>query len=338
MKRQLKILLIVAAAAATLGSNVSYAGGCGGRGGGIGGGYGGFAGGMRSTMRNTMSAYGGSSFGRTTMNAAPTRTFAPQQSYRNTTTYTQPYNTSPFHAPTHTYAPAKNYVPQSQPVPSYSQPATATRTVYQNTVPSQPTVSASVQQAPQGQQNAQVRQTQPVNGSNVRTAQVNTQPATQPARATQPTTTSPTTSATLTAAKDTSAEASALQMLQSIAAQPKTSTAKPKMNEVAIPQFTTAASTASSVNMAYVGTWKVDLANNQSVTLQLTAEGKFTWTAVSQGSQKSFSGQYRMTNGRLTLVRANDLQQMVGKWTGAGDAFTFKLDGSNNGGLKFKRI
>ena len=44
-----------------------------------------------------------------------------------------------------------------------------------------------------------------------------------------------------------------------------------------------------------------------------------------------------MEEGRLTLVRSSDLQQMEGSWTGQGSSFTFKLDGAATAGLNFSR-
>ncbi len=129
-----------------------------------------------------------------------------------------------------------------------------------------------------------------------------------------------------------SAESSALQMLQSLGTQPAKTTAT--ASSATIPQFSAA---PKSTDQAHVGTWKVSLPNNQSVELLLQADGKFVWTAVSKGNRKTFDGQYRLSNDRLTLVRSNDLQQMGGNWTGSENQFTFKLDGANNGGLSFKR-
>tara|TARA_R110002073_G_scaffold65408_8_gene163350 strand:+ start:363 stop:728 length:366 start_codon:yes stop_codon:yes gene_type:complete len=101
-----------------------------------------------------------------------------------------------------------------------------------------------------------------------------------------------------------------------------------------MPEFTAASSTTAG---AHVGNWKVNLPGNQSVELVLADDGKFSWTATKEGKSNSFSGQYRLENGQLTLVRSNDLQQMSGQWTGSEGNFTFKLDGATNGGLNFQR-
>ena len=104
--------------------------------------------------------------------------------------------------------------------------------------------------------------------------------------------------------------------------------------EVQVPEFTAAASTTAGT---HVGNWKVNLPGNQSVELTLADDGQFSWTASKEGKSNSFSGQYRLENGQLTLVRSNDLQQMSGQWTGSEGNFTFKLEGSTNGGLNFQR-
>ncbi len=128
-----------------------------------------------------------------------------------------------------------------------------------------------------------------------------------------------------------SAETSALKMLQALGSTPQPTTSSAATT---IPEFTAAAKKTAE---AHVGTWKVNLPNSQSVELVLQADGKFIWTAVGKGNQKTFGGQYRMDDGRLTLVRSSDLQQMSGSWTGSENQFTFKLDGANNGGLSFQR-
>ncbi|NNE01258.1 MAG: hypothetical protein HKN47_28425, partial [Pirellulaceae bacterium] len=138
-----------------------------------------------------------------------------------------------------------------------------------------------------------------------------------------------------------SAESNALQMLASIAAAPSTTPTAAQNTPPAttpaqptIPEFT--AASTQSVG-AHVGTWRVSLPGNQSVQLTLDAAGSFVWTASKNGKSSKFNGQYRLNNGRLTLVRAADLQQMAGTWSGKDSAFTFKLDGAKNGGLNFQR-
>ncbi len=128
-----------------------------------------------------------------------------------------------------------------------------------------------------------------------------------------------------------SAEASALQMLASIN---NVEPSPAEESQPQLPEFTAASSTTAG---AHVGNWKVNLPGNQSVELNLADDGNFSWTATKDGKSNSFSGQYRLENGQLTLVRSNDLQQMTGQWTGNEGNFTFKLEGATNGGLNFQR-
>ena len=73
------------------------------------------------------------------------------------------------------------------------------------------------------------------------------------------------------------------------------------------------------------------------IELTLKSDGSFAWVVLNNGKTTKFGGRYRMTDGRLTLVRDADLQQMAGSWTSSNSGFTFQLDGSNNGGLKFRK-
>lgn len=136
------------------------------------------------------------------------------------------------------------------------------------------------------------------------------------------------------------AEASALQMLAAMsasqAAPAQAAAAAQPAQQAApqIPQFT-AANQQPAAN--HVGTWKANLGNNQAVELTLKANGSFVWTAVRSGKSSTFEGQFRLESGRLTLVRSNDLQQMAGSWSGAGNQFTFKLGGATTGSLAFQR-
>ncbi|TWT78929.1 hypothetical protein CA13_03260 [Planctomycetes bacterium CA13] len=138
------------------------------------------------------------------------------------------------------------------------------------------------------------------------------------------------------ATTSTNSESSALQMLASLNA-PATENAATTASQ--IPEFTAAASPTSTSQpvASHVGSWKVSLPGNQSVDLKLNNDGSFAWTATKEGKSSSFSGQFRLENGQLTLVRSNDLQQMTGTWTGSENSFTFKLDGATNGGLSFSR-
>ncbi|OYP34905.1 hypothetical protein [Rhodopirellula sp. MGV] len=88
----------------------------------------------------------------------------------------------------------------------------------------------------------------------------------------------------------------------------------------------------------HVGTFRATLPSNLAVDLQLAADGTFSWTVDNNGTPKSFSGQYRLEGGQLTLVRSTDLQKMAGTFVVQGNGFKFTLDGANNGGLEFQRV
>lgn len=232
-----------------------------------------------------------------------------------------------------------SYSQSSYSQPSYSQPRFSQPTFSQPRA-SQPTFS---QPAPAATNSQQVVRANPASSGsiqsnpNIVTNQRNTARASRPQPApTQRAAQTPTAQAKTTpqsAAPSNSqqqAEASALQMLASL-----TSNETPESeSSVQIPEFT--AATSQSVG-THVGSWKVDLPGKQSVELALNAEGRFSWTATKDGKSSSFQGQYRLEEGRLTLVRESDLQQMAGSWSGEGTKFTFKLDGATTSGLAFQR-
>ena len=72
--------------------------------------------------------------------------------------------------------------------------------------------------------------------------------------------------------------------------------------------------------------------------LTLKPDGHFTWTATVNGQTRSFSGQYTAGGGLLTLVSDHG-PAIVGRITGVGDGFNFKLIGGGPGdpGLTFTR-
>ena len=243
------------------------------------------------------------------------------RSYRTVhrTVYTPQHYAQPHYAQPH-YAQPQYSQPQPQPLqPLQPQGGIAGQVAPPNQIPQAPSQlapgrtarlnTASVNQAPQPRQTVQ---RQPVQQ----------QPAQQ-----QTTTPAP------AGNSNDSSEASALQMLASLSSsQPA---AADQNTTTQIPQFTPAASTSAAT--PHVGTWKVNLPGNQSVELVLDESNGFRWTATRDGKSNSFQGQFRLENGRLTLVRSNDLQQMTGSWTGQGEKFTFKLDGATTGGLAFVR-
>lgn len=130
-----------------------------------------------------------------------------------------------------------------------------------------------------------------------------------------------------------SSELSALQMLSTLNGN---DVPLPENNAeaVEVPEFTAAATQSTG---GHVGNWSVALPGNQAISLMLNNDNTFNWTATKEGKSSSFQGQYRLEGERLTLVRSNDLQQMVGNWTGDGTNFTFKLDGATTSGLAFSR-
>jgi hypothetical protein len=183
---------------------------------------------------------------------------------------------------------------------------------------------------------------QPVASSSI------TQTQTITARPTTSTTTTPSTviaskpiASRLTASVQTanrqSIQQSALQALAAIGKEAAPAANQATSNDApaaTIPEFTAASPNATD---SHLGAWRVSLPGNQSVELNLDADGKFVWKATKSGSTSQFNGQYRLADGKLTLVRSADLQQMTGSWTAQKTGFTFKLDGSKTGGLNFIR-
>ncbi|MCC9600906.1 hypothetical protein LOC67_10035 [Stieleria sp. JC731] len=129
------------------------------------------------------------------------------------------------------------------------------------------------------------------------------------------------------------AEVSALAALAALAGTPAEPVAAASTNPV-VQQ----APIASQPTAEHVGTFRATLPSKLAVDLQLTAEGTFSWTVDNNGTPKSFSGQYQLDGGQLTLVRSNDQQKMVGVFVQTGSGFKFTLQGANNGGLEFQRV
>ena len=97
-------------------------------------------------------------------------------------------------------------------------------------------------------------------------------------------------------------------------------------------------STSSPPPRDLTGHWKAKGAGGSTVELTLNPDGRFTWTATVNGQTRSFSGQYTVGGELLTLVSDNG-PAIVGRITGVGDGFAFKLIGSGPGdpGLTFTR-
>ncbi|KAA5543876.1 hypothetical protein FYK55_11965 [Roseiconus nitratireducens] len=238
------------------------------------------------------------------------------------------------------YSQPARYVQPTYSQPSYSQPAYAQPNYGQPTLgqPSQ-TQPGVVRSAP-----APTRQPQPAAAGIARSANVN--PTTQiqsqttaPASKPGPTKTAATASG-LATNTSVDAETSALAALASLAAQSNAS--QPSTTQSAEPQATSAQPVTTPVETSadaamHVGRWQAKLPSDVTVSLELAAGGTFAWVVQKDGKTTSFSGQYRITDGRLTLVRSNDLQKMAGSWTEGKNGFTFKLDGANNSGLQFSK-
>ncbi len=302
MKIQTKTLVFAAATFAAITTVTSHAqAGCGG-----GGHRGGHRGGHHSGHRGSISVgsvsgnWGGSGHHGHHHSVAPL--------HHNTPTYhsTPVYQTAPV-----TYAAPlqPSHVISSQPVYStpLASPSIVSQPVFSQQVISQPAVARPVP--------SQLAPSQPILSQPVASPSVVRQSTSQASKSTL------------------STEASDLAMLASINQAPSAKVASQ------IPQFGATPSAASTPDKAsaHVGTWAASLPGNQAVTLNLGADGSFTWTATKDGKSNSFNGQYRLSNGRLTLVRSSDLQQMKGGWIVASSGFTFKVDGETSGGLRFNR-
>lgn len=87
-----------------------------------------------------------------------------------------------------------------------------------------------------------------------------------------------------------------------------------------------------------VGIWTATLSNGAVVQLNLQADNSFVWLASVNGKQSTFQGTYTMDGESLTLTRSNDNQRLAGSMTiTAENAFTFKLNGTQDAGLSFAR-
>ncbi|PAY20845.1 hypothetical protein CKO51_03625 [Rhodopirellula sp. SM50] len=137
------------------------------------------------------------------------------------------------------------------------------------------------------------------------------------------------------------AETSALAALASLAASQPTAATTPSTTPQPSAQPVAASAqpvAASAATPEHIGSFRATLPNNVTIELSLNGSGTFSWVVSNNGKTSQFSGQYRVTDGRLTLVRSNDLQKMAGKLTLGPNGFTFQLDGTNNAGLDFKKV
>ena len=206
-----------------------------------------------------------------------------------------------------------------------------TRTVYNHSVQSAPVARpASTVAAVQPRPRDQVAiQTAASTGQTV-VAKPLAQPAATNPVAAQPAATK---AAVTQAAAAQDAESSALAALASLAVAPQPVAAQPAASQPA-----SAPVAASNTTAPHLGVFTATLPSNVTIELQLNSGNTFAWIVRNNGKTTQFSGQYRIAEDRLILVRSTDLQQMAGKLTTGQNGFTFKLDGSNNGGLDFKRV
>lgn len=235
--------------------------------------------------------------------------------------------TLPATPPIYSAAPTCSQPTYNQPL--YGQPGHAPSAQYPSTARPihTPQPVASVQPRPRAQVAAQTAAVQnaaaPINHGVQQT--MTPQAATQLAATQTPAPQSATTN---------DAETSALAALASIANAGSVSVA-------ATPQQATpvAASTPSVPAAAgHVGVFTATLPSNVTIELRLDSGNTFSWIVRNNGKTSQFSGQYRIAEGRLILVRSNDLQKMAGSLTTIQNGFTFKLDGTNTGGLDFKKV
>ena len=88
-----------------------------------------------------------------------------------------------------------------------------------------------------------------------------------------------------------------------------------------------------------VGNWTATRADNATIKLALTGDGKFTWGLVQNGKPQQFSGTYTVADNLLVL-KQGDNPMLVGQVALlAGNRFNFKLAGDNpsDPGLSFMR-
>jgi tetratricopeptide (TPR) repeat protein len=95
-------------------------------------------------------------------------------------------------------------------------------------------------------------------------------------------------------------------------------------------QPATAAASSKPVKAAtLVGNWKAKRADGKTIALNLSNDGKYTWTFAQNDKPQAFSGDYSVADNLLVLKQAGT-PMMVGQVTPtAADGFNFKLPGDN---------
>jgi hypothetical protein len=103
------------------------------------------------------------------------------------------------------------------------------------------------------------------------------------------------------------------------------SASSPEGHAQTVSASTPSSSTPPPANLT--GMWKATGAGGAAIELNLGQDGHFTWKATTNGSTKSFAGDYAQGSGILTLVGKN-APTIVGHVTGEGSGkFHFKLLG-----------
>ncbi len=90
---------------------------------------------------------------------------------------------------------------------------------------------------------------------------------------------------------------------------------------------------------ALVGPWKATRPDGAAISLDLTKDGKYTWTYTQKDKPRQFSGTYTIADNLLILKEGNNTV-MVGQVTQlADDRFNFRMPGDNPGdpGLTFSK-
>ena len=78
-----------------------------------------------------------------------------------------------------------------------------------------------------------------------------------------------------------------------------------------------------------VGNWKAKRPDGKTIALNLSNDGKYTWTFAQKDKPQAFSGDYSVADNLLVLKQAGT-PMMVGQVTPtAADGFNFKLPGDN---------
>jgi tetratricopeptide (TPR) repeat protein len=88
-----------------------------------------------------------------------------------------------------------------------------------------------------------------------------------------------------------------------------------------------------------VGKWVATPAPSTTIRLEISQDGKFTWSVTDRGRTESFGGKAMTDDGLLSLMREQDQSTLAGEVTLKETGFHFKLAGSGPGdpGLEFRK-